>query len=110
VFKSTPKKEAGVNSEYVYEPEVKYEKDPNAKILFRLACDAPEGLELNPETGRIFWRTGAAGVYKICLEAYLESNNEVVAKQYFEVKVGGSTEEEPLVALAPPPPPPKASR
>ena len=97
VFKSTPKKEAGENSEYVYEAVVKYEKDPNAKILFRLGCDAPEGLELNPETGRIFWRTGAAGVYKICLEAYLESNNEVVAKQYFEVKVGGSTEEDGLV-------------
>ena len=102
VFKSTPKKEAGVNSEYVYEAVVKYEKDPNAKILFRLACDAPEGLELNPETGRIFWRTGAAGVYKICLEAYLESNNEVVAKQYFEVKVGGSTEEDGLVFMTEP--------
>jgi hypothetical protein len=72
------------------------------KYLFRLACDAPEGLELDPETGRIFWRTGAAGVYKICLEAYLESNNEVVAKQYFEVKVGGSTEEDGLVFMTEP--------
>jgi hypothetical protein len=67
------------------------------KYLFRLACDAPEGLELDPETGRIFWRTGAAGVYKICLEAYLQSNSEVVAKQYFEVKVGSSSEGNGLV-------------
>lgn len=102
VFKTTPKKEAAENSEYIYEAVAKYMKDPNAVIRYRLDCDAPAGLELNPETGRIFWRTGAAGVYKICLVAYLESNNEVIAKQYFELKVGGSNAEDGLVFISKP--------
>ncbi|MCG8583319.1 MAG: putative Ig domain-containing protein, partial [Pirellulales bacterium] len=60
----------------------------DAKVRFRIVGDAPEGAEVDPETGMFSWRpesTVSPGEYKISVAA--EANGRASAKRDFSITV-----------------------
>lgn len=77
VFTKFPKESRlSIDQKYTFETKAIHKKDPDAIIEYLLE-NAPEGMEINSETGLISWTPKAAGNYKVNLYARLANNHYV---------------------------------
>ena len=86
-FTSTPPKTASVDKEWVYEAKAVYTTDPKATIIYSLV-EAPDGMKIDPQTGRITWTPMRDGVYVITVVATIDGKPDTRTIQKFELKVG----------------------
>lgn len=89
-FTSTPRKEGESGKEWVYEAKAVYTTDPNATIVYSLV-EPPEGMTINPATGRIIWTPQRDGVYYIIVAATIDGMPDKKILQKFELKIGNGS-------------------
>lgn len=88
-FTSQASHTATAGKEYVYEAKA-VGNNADAKVLYKLSSDYPDGMKIDENTGRVTWTPSKDGGYKFTIIAYLADNPDIKATQTVEVKVGSN--------------------
>lgn len=86
---STPDRNADVNKDYTYDVDVL--QDRSERDLFDInykLVDAPEGMTINPTTGKISWSPGTEGAYIVDIRTSVNGDFEAGGSQVYKLNVG----------------------
>lgn len=88
-FTTAPPQEGAVGKIWVYEAQAKYSTEPDAVIIYSIV-DGPDGMEIDPKTGRITWTPQREGVFVVIIRARVDGKPDMKVDQKFEVKIGNA--------------------